>query len=255
MVRNQDPTQDLSSPYYVHPSDGPHSVAIKPQLNTSNYQAWARAMRRGLGGKNKYQFVDGTIPPPTFDDLNFSAWERCNNLIHSWIMNSVSDNIAQSIVYIDNVSDVWNELKERFSKADRIRVWKLKTEINNLKQGTGSVNDYYTELRSLWEEFDSHRPTPSCVCPMRCACAAMRNVKEFRHEDQVIQFLSGLNENFSIVRTQILLMDPLPPLNKVYSLVAQEESHEGIDMVDDSKVLVNAVESKKPYAKGKGSNS
>jgi hypothetical protein len=176
MVRNQDPTQDLSSPYYVHPSDGPHSVAIKPQLNTSNYQAWARAMRRGLGGKNKYQFVDGTIPPPTFDDLNFSAWERCNNLIHSWIMNSVSDNIAQSIVYIDNVLDVWNELKERFSKAVRIRVWKLKTEINNLKQGTGSVNDYYTELRSLWEEFDSHRPTPSCVCPMICVCASMQNL-------------------------------------------------------------------------------
>jgi len=173
MVRNQDPTQDLSSPYYVHPSDGPHSVSIKPQLNTSNYQVWARAMRRGLGGKNKYQFVDGTILPPTFDDLNFSAWERCNNLIHSWIMNSVSDNIAQSIVYIDNVSDVWKELKERFSKAGRIRVWKLKSKINNLKQGTSSVNDYYTELRSLWEEFDSHRPTPSCICPQRCACASM----------------------------------------------------------------------------------
>lgn len=168
-------------------------------------------------------------------------------------MNSVYDNIAQSIVYIDNVYDVWKELKERFSKADRILVWKLKSEINNLKQGTSFVNDYYTELRSLWEEFDSHRPTPSCVCPQRCVCASIRNVKKFRHEDQVIQFLSGLDDNFSIVRTQILLMNPLPPLNKVYSLVAQEESHEGIDVVDDSKVLVNAVESKKPYGRGKGS--
>jgi len=74
-------------------------------------------------------------------------------------MNSVSDNIAQSIVYIDNVSDVWKELKERFSKVDRIHIWKLKSEINNLKQGTSSVNDYYTGLRS------SARPRPSCVCP------------------------------------------------------------------------------------------
>jgi len=40
-------------------------------LNTSNYQAWARAMRVGLGGKNKYKFVDGIIRPPTFDDLIF----------------------------------------------------------------------------------------------------------------------------------------------------------------------------------------
>jgi len=50
---------------------------------------------------------------------------------------------------IDNISDVWKELKERFSRADRIRVWKLKSEINNLKQGTSSVNDYYAELRSF----------------------------------------------------------------------------------------------------------
>ena len=77
-------------------------------------------------------------------------------------------------MYIDNVSDVWKELKERFSKADHIRVWKLKSEINNLKQGTSSVNDYYAELRSLWEEFDSHRPTPSCICPQRCVCASKR---------------------------------------------------------------------------------
>jgi len=80
-------------------------------------------------------------------------------------MNSVSDSIAQSTVYIDNVSDVWKELKERFNKADCIRVWKLKSEINNLKQGTSSINDYDAELRSLWEEFDSRRPAPSCVFP------------------------------------------------------------------------------------------
>jgi len=80
----------------------------------------------------------------------------------------------------------------------------------------------------------------------------MRNVKGFRDEDQVIQFLSGLNDSFSIVRTQILLMDPLPHLNKVYSLVAQEESHEGLHVTDDSKALINAVEIKKPYGRDRG---
>ena len=33
----------------------------------------------------------------------------------------------------------------------------------------------------------------------------------------------GLNDSFSNVRGRILLMDPLPPINKVYSLVVQEE--------------------------------
>jgi len=43
-----------------------------------------------------------------------------------------------------------------------------------------------------------------------------------------MQFLTGLNESFSVVKTQILLMDPLPPINKVYSLVVQEESQNSL---------------------------
>lgn len=33
----------------------------------------------------------------------------------------------------------------------------------------------------------------------------------------------GLDEHFSSVRSQILLMDPLPPLNKVFALILQDE--------------------------------
>lgn len=33
----------------------------------------------------------------------------------------------------------------------------------------------------------------------------------------------GLNESYTNVRTQILLMNPLPTINKVFSLVIQEE--------------------------------
>lgn len=55
-----DPT-DHSSPYFVHPSDGPSSVTVYPVLDGSNYHSWARSMRRTLGGKMKFEFVDGSI--------------------------------------------------------------------------------------------------------------------------------------------------------------------------------------------------
>jgi len=40
-------------------------------------------MRRALTMKNKFKFVDGSIPIPDDDDddLNWSAWQRCNNLV------------------------------------------------------------------------------------------------------------------------------------------------------------------------------
>ena len=37
-----------------------------------------------------------------------------------------------------------------------------------------------------------------------------------------------MNESFAQVWGQILLMDPLPPLNKVYSLLIQEERQRSI---------------------------
>ncbi|CAJ2649025.1 uncharacterized protein LOC123908870 [Trifolium pratense] len=131
----QDPSQQPGNVYYVHPSDGPSSVSITPVLNHSNYHSWTKSMRRPLGAKNKFDFVDGTIPVPNPFDPSYKAWCRCNMLIHSWIMNSVEESIAQSIVYLENVIDVWNELKERFSRGDFIRISELQIEIYGLKQG------------------------------------------------------------------------------------------------------------------------
>jgi len=128
------PAIDPLSPYYVHPSDGPTSVSITPVLTGSNYHSWARSMHRALGGKMKYDFVDGSIPVPTDLDPLFRAWSRYNMLVHSWIMNSVTESIGQSIVFIENAVDVWNDLKERFSLGDFVRVSELQQEIYALKQ-------------------------------------------------------------------------------------------------------------------------
>ena len=46
---------------------------------------------------------------------------------------------------------------------------------------------------------------------------------DYLQQEFVMQFLMGLNESFAHVRAQILLLDHLPPLNKVLYLVVQEE--------------------------------
>jgi len=74
---------NIDSVFYVHPSEGPNSVTVTPLLTGSNYLAWSRSMKHALGTKNKFGFVDGSIPIPSSDDLNRSSWERCNHLIHS----------------------------------------------------------------------------------------------------------------------------------------------------------------------------
>lgn len=137
MVKNNNDVQNQVhslDPYFVHPSENSTIVSAMPQLTGDNYHLWSMKMRRELAMKNKFKFVDESIHVHDEDDLNRIAWERCNNLVHTRIINSILSSIAQSVVFIENVVDMWNDLKDRFMRGDRIRVAQLQEEIANLKE-------------------------------------------------------------------------------------------------------------------------
>ena len=48
-------------------------------------------------------------------------------------------------------------------------------------------------------------------------------IRSYQEQDYVIRFLKGLNGDFSTVKSQILLMDPFPTINRVFSFVIQHE--------------------------------
>jgi len=56
-------------------------------------------------------------------------------------------------------------------------------------------------MKALWEELHSHRLLPNCYCPFQFKCDVVKVPKTYRVEDQIIQFLIGLNEQFSVVKT------------------------------------------------------
>ncbi|GAU45069.1 hypothetical protein TSUD_243350 [Trifolium subterraneum] len=244
-VAPTDPSSDQSSPYYVHPSDGPSSVKVSPILTGLNYHSWHRSMRCARGGKLKLEFVDGSISVPADQfDPSFRAWNRCNMLVHSWILNSVSESIAQSLIFMENAIDVWNDLRERFSQSDLVRISELQQEIYAMKQESRTVTEFYSDLKLLWEELEIYLPIPNCSCRIRCTCEAMRQARTNHTLLYIVRFLTGLNEHFSMVKSQILLMDPLPPMNKVFSLVLQHERQGNFYPTDESKALLNAAKSK-----------
>jgi hypothetical protein len=72
----------------------------------------------------------------------------------------------------------------------------------------------------------------------------MRTARMNHHLLHTIRFLTGLNENFAVVKSQVLLMDPLPSLTKVFSLVLQHERQGGFTPNDDSLISTNFVKTK-----------
>lgn len=63
----------------------------------------------------------------------------------------------------------------------------------------------------------------TCGAHKKCSCDAAQLFLEYQQKQHVIIFLMGLNKEFFGIRGQILLMDLLPTITKVYSLVIQEE--------------------------------
>jgi hypothetical protein len=86
----------------------------------------------------------------------------------------------------------------------------------------------------------------------------MMNARSQHDLIRKIRFLTGLNDTFDLVRSQILLMDPLPPINKIFSMAIQYERqfvapNAGLEVED--KVLANASDSRRPQGRGRGSSN
>ena len=87
-------------PYYIHHSDSPGSILVSQILTGDNYGASSRAMTIALSVKNKIDFIDGTIIQPLTTNAQFKSWSRNNNIIISWILNSIPKEIAASVIYL-----------------------------------------------------------------------------------------------------------------------------------------------------------
>ncbi|KAF3671408.1 hypothetical protein FXO37_08074 [Capsicum annuum] len=104
---------DHHHPLYLQACNTPGSSLVPIQLTGSeNYALWSRSMRIGLLGKSKLGFVDGRHTKEKFEPALYDLWEKCNAIVLSWIMISVSKELLRGIVYASNAQKVWSDLKE-----------------------------------------------------------------------------------------------------------------------------------------------
>ncbi|XP_050218570.1 uncharacterized protein LOC126669204 [Mercurialis annua] len=177
-------------------------------------------MKRALLAKNKMKLVDGSISVPTKDNPMYSVWERRNNLVMSWIQKLVSPPISKSIEWIDAALEAWIDLESRFALGDAYRVSLFLSEPFPLfccrlfYPRLFSVVEYFTHLKEMWDELINLRPIPGCNCDPQCTYGGYEKIRNYRDNDAAIKFLKGLNENFATLKSKILIMDPLPNLNR-----------------------------------------
>ncbi|XP_072088232.1 uncharacterized protein [Arachis hypogaea] len=144
-------------------------------------------------------------------------------------------------MWISSAPDLWNDLKRRYSQGDDFRVGALKEEFYALKQGDLTVTSYFAMLKAIWEELENLRAIPSCVaCVNGCSCG-LRIVRDYASEEYVVKFLKRLNEQYSNVKSQIMLMKPLPEINTVLFMLTQQEQELNCDP-SNSNIVTNSLE-------------
>jgi len=186
--------------------------------------------------QEKGPIMDGSLPRLALYDPNFALWDHCNTLVVSWLHQSLDPEILQTIMWMENASDSWNTLKKHYYQGDVFRISDLQEEIYLLKQGDANITTYFTKLKGLIQELDNFRPIPSCTCAIVCSCELIPIVKSHREGDYVIRFLRGLNDQYSTVRSNIMMMGPLPDLDKVFYILIQQQ-RQLVLQFDDSRVL------------------
>lgn len=99
---------DSSSHFFIHHYDHPGMVITSKPLNGNNYATWCRSIIISLSAKNKFGFVDGTVKMPsakTHPD-DFSLWKCCNNMVLSWLLNTLEPDIADSVIYSTTAHEI-----------------------------------------------------------------------------------------------------------------------------------------------------
>jgi hypothetical protein len=210
-------TPDLSDHFRLENSDNPGAVLVTELLTTENYPTWSRAIRRAIRAKNKLGFLTGTLSKPEPSSTSFDSWERCNDMVVSWIQNAMSPSLRSSVAFIDEASEVWSELKDRFTQQNGPRIYELKKALADLEQEGDPVSIYYGKLKTIWDELSVYDPIPEY------SCGQLKVLVDRHQRDCVIKFLMGLNEAYDNTRAQVMMLGPLPPVNKVVSYIQQQE--------------------------------
>lgn len=114
---------DLNHPYFLHSYDVPGMRLVNIIYDRRGFQGWKRFILIALSAKNKVGFINGTFasPPITFKD--YQPWSRCNDMVTSWLLNSLSKDIGDSVIYSNSARELWISLEHRFGQSNGAKLY------------------------------------------------------------------------------------------------------------------------------------
>jgi len=92
--------------FFIHVSNHPCMILVPKVLDGTNYAMWRLSMLISLSAKNKLGFINGSIPTLGESNPKYLLWQRCNNMVLSWILNSLNQELVNSVIYMETPSEI-----------------------------------------------------------------------------------------------------------------------------------------------------
>lgn len=150
-------------------------------------------------------------------------------MVLSWLLNSLHKNIRDSVLFCEQASDMWKEFNERYGHWNKARIFQAQKEVSCISEGDLDITWYFNKATKVWDEFVAVGTTPRYTCG-KCECDVNSKLQSNDQEQRLIQFLMGLNENYTRITGDMLMMKPLPTLSQLYSLLVQEEKQRQVTL-------------------------
>ncbi|KAL5851107.1 hypothetical protein ACOSQ3_006225 [Xanthoceras sorbifolium] len=165
-------------------SNSHHPLITGHKLNGHNYLQWSQSVMMFVCGKGKDDHLTSTAVAPSKEDPTFRTWKSENNMVMSWLINSMTNEIGENFLLYGTAQQIWDAARETYSSSEN----------------TSELFAYFTLLTRYWQQLDLFEI----------------------HEWRVFKFLLRLNKELDEVRGRILSTKPLPTLRD--SEVRREES-------------------------------
>lgn len=125
----------------------------------------------------------------------------------------INKEMNDSFLHVNSGKQLRNVLNRRYRQSNGVLLYHLEREVTSITQSNESVIDYFTRLQTLWDKFTSLQTIHVCECK------ASETLEAHNNKQIVIRFLMGLNDGYENIKDQILLLEPLPNIDRVYSMV------------------------------------
>ncbi|XP_071727265.1 uncharacterized protein [Rutidosis leptorrhynchoides] len=188
-------------------------IPITLELNKSQYTTWVELFKITC---TAFDVIDHISTPSESSDSTISTtsptsdpatWNRLDAIVLNWMYGTVSLEVLNSIFESGSTAaKTWSRIQNLFQDNKSSRALYLNQQFTNIKlDNFPNVSAYCQELKSITDQ--------------------LANVDDKVSDPKmVLQLITGLNENYDIIGSQLAHISPLPSFYQARSMLLLEEA-------------------------------